>query len=41
VGKDHLEILCVGQMEDNIRMDLKEIGHWGVDRIHMVQDRNK
>jgi hypothetical protein len=25
--------------EDNVRMDLREIGYKAVDRIHLVQDR--
>jgi len=27
--------------EDNIRMDLREIGCEGVDRIHLAQDRDQ
>jgi hypothetical protein len=27
--------------EDNIRMDLREIGREGVDRIHLSQDRDR
>jgi hypothetical protein len=26
--------------EDNIKMDLREIGFGGVDRIHLAQDRD-
>jgi hypothetical protein len=27
--------------EDNIKMDLREIGWGGVDRIHLAQDRDQ
>jgi hypothetical protein len=27
--------------EDNIKMDLREIGFWDVDWIHLAQDRNR
>jgi hypothetical protein len=29
-----------GRWEDNIKMDLKEIGCWGMDWIELVQDRD-
>jgi len=27
--------------EDNIKMDLQEVGCWGIDRIELAQDRNR
>ena len=27
--------------EDNIKMDLQDLGCWGVDRIELVQDRDR
>jgi len=36
-GRDHLETWC--RWEDNIKMDLKEIGCEDMDRIHMAQER--
>jgi hypothetical protein len=27
--------------EDNIKMDLREIGFWGVNWVHMAQDRGQ
>jgi hypothetical protein len=27
--------------EDNIKMDLREVGWWGVDWIDLVQDRDR
>jgi hypothetical protein len=26
---------------DNIKMDLKEVGFWGMDWIELAQDRNR
>jgi hypothetical protein len=37
--KDHSEELCVE--EDEVRMDLREIGWGGLDWIHLAQDRDK
>ena len=31
----------VHRWEDNIKMNPKEIGLWGMDGIHTTQDRNK
>jgi hypothetical protein len=28
------------QWEDNITVDIREIGWWGVDWIHLAQDRD-
>jgi hypothetical protein len=38
-GKDRSEHRR--RWEDNIRMDLREIGREGVDWIHLAQDRNQ
>jgi hypothetical protein len=39
--RDHLEDLRgIRRWEDNIKMDLREIGAGGMDRIHVTQDRN-
>jgi hypothetical protein len=38
--RDHLEDLGI-RWEDNIRMDLREIGWGNVDWIHLTQDRNQ
>jgi hypothetical protein len=27
--------------EDNIKMDLQEVGYWGMDWIELVQDRDR
>jgi hypothetical protein len=37
-GRDHLEDLGI-EVEDNIRMALRDIGWEGVDWIHIGQDR--
>jgi hypothetical protein len=36
--KDHWEDLCVG-WEDNIKLDVREIGIDGANWIHLDQDR--
>jgi hypothetical protein len=28
------------QWEDNIKMNIREIGWWGVDWIHLAEERN-
>ena len=28
-------------MEDNIEMDLQEVGRWGMDWIELAQDRDR
>jgi hypothetical protein len=38
-GRDHSEDLSIGK-EDNIKMDLREIGFGSVDWIHFAQDRD-
>jgi hypothetical protein len=38
-GRDHSEDRR--RWEDNIRMDLREIGWEGVDRVHVAQDRDQ
>ena len=29
------------RLEDNIKMDLQEVGNWGVDWIKLAQDRDR
>jgi hypothetical protein len=36
--RNHVKHKGVGGMYDNIKMDLKEKGWQGVDRIHLAQD---
>ena len=38
---DHWENLDIGGREDNIKMDLREIGQGGMDWIHLNQDREQ
>jgi hypothetical protein len=40
-GIDHLKDLSVDGKEDNIRMDLREVGWEGVDCIHLAQDGDR
>jgi hypothetical protein len=39
-GRDHLDVLGV-RLEDNIRMDLREIRWVGVDWMQLAQDRDQ
>jgi hypothetical protein len=39
-GKRPLE-RCRHRREDNIKMDLQEVGHGGMDWIEMAQDRDR
>jgi hypothetical protein len=39
-GKKPLGILR-RRWEDNIKMDLQEMGYWGLDWIELVQDRDR
>jgi hypothetical protein len=32
---------CRHRWEDNFRMDLRDIGFWDVDWIHLAQDRDR
>jgi hypothetical protein len=36
--RNHVEHEGVGGMDDNIKIDIKEMGWQGVDRIHLAQD---
>jgi hypothetical protein len=36
-----LTILYISEFEDNIKMDLREIGFGDVDWIHWAQDRDR